>query len=320
MNKKFFLFIILFSIIVGNGYGAVSIIIKNHTAPNGSQLTVPVRVKDFVDIISAQGTLQFDQTIATFASVQDFGLPGMTAANFGTILTSSGKLTFSWSDNGLIGRTLADSAVIFSVRFNIIGTTGQQTTLALTSSPTAIELVNTSYQTVATTLVNGSILVNNASTSGTITLYADTASGVTGSQASVSVRAINFTNINSLQGTIQFDPAVVTYQSISYFGLSGMSAANFGVTQITSGKLTFSWSDQTLAGLDKANGSPIFTILFTLNGSSGSQSNISFVNSPTAIEISDSLNAILTPTLISGRVNITGSTSSQFSIKGDSTY
>jgi hypothetical protein len=319
MNKKVYLFIILLSMFVGKGHGAVTFLIKHHEAANGTQVTVPVRVKDFTDIISSQGTIQFAPAIVSFVSVQDFGLPGMNASNFGTTLTSSGKLTFSWSDNGLIGRNMADSAVLFSIRFNVNGSAGQQTTLALINSPTAIEVVNSSFQTVATTLVNGAILVNNTPSVGAITLYADTISGATGSQASISVRALNFSNINSIQGTIEFDPTVVSYQSISYFGLNGMSASNFGLTQAGSGKITFSWTDPAMAGLDKANGSPLFTILFTLNGNSGSQTNINFSSAPTAIEITDSLFNTLSPTLVSGSVRILGSVSSQFSLKGDST-
>jgi len=319
MNKKIFIIAILFTMIFGKAFGAVSLIIKQHQAQNGAQVTVPVRVKDFAAIISTQGTIQFDPSVVTFASVQDFGLTGMTAANFGTTLITGGKLTFSWFDNTLSGVSLADSTIIFSIRLNVIGSAGQQSTIGFINSPTAIETVNTSYQTVATTLVNGSVLVNNTATQGTVTLYADTISGTSGTQAAISVRGINFTNINSIQGTIEFDPAVVTYQSINYFGLSGMNSSNFGLTQEASGKITFSWNDATLSGIDKSNGDPLFTILFSLTGSNGSQTSISFVNTPTAVEITDSLFNTFSATLTSGRIRISGTTSSQFSIKADST-
>ncbi len=319
MKNKTFIIAILFTMIFGKAFGAISLIIKQHQAQNGTQVTVPVRVKDFAAIISTQGTIQFDPNVVTFASIQDFGLMGMTASNFGTTQTSSGKLTFSWFDNSLSGVSLADSTIIFSIRFNVIGSAGQQSTIEFINSPTAIETVNTSYQTVSTTLVNGSVLVNNTSAQGAVTLYADTISGTSGTQVPVSVRGINFTNINSIQGTIEFDPAVVTFQNINYFGLSGMNSSNFGITQVSSGKITFSWNDATLSGIEKLNGDPLFTILFSLTGSIGSQTNISFVNTPTAVEITDSLFNTLSTTLTSGRIKITGITSSPFSIKADST-
>ncbi len=319
MNKKIFIIAILFTMIFGKAFGAVSLIIKQHQAQNGAQVTVPIRVKDFAAIISTQGTIQFDPSVITFASVQDFGLAGMTAANFGTTLVSSGKLTFSWFDNTLSGVSLTDSTIIFSIRFNVIGNAGQQSTIGFINSPTPIETVNTNYQTVATTPVNGSVLVNNTAAQGTVTLYADTITGNSGTQVPISVRGINFTNINSIQGTIEFDPAVVTYQSINYFGLPGMNSSNFGITQVASGKITFSWNDATLSGIDKSNGDPFFTILFSLSGSNGSQTSISFVNTPTTVEITDSLFNTLSTTLTSGRIRISGTTSSQFSIKADST-
>ena len=98
----------------------VSLIINHHQASQGSQLTVPVKVKDFQNIISLQGTIEFNPLILSYSSVQDFGLPGMNFNNFGTTQTANGIFTFSWYETQLIGQNLPDSAVIFSLKFDVI--------------------------------------------------------------------------------------------------------------------------------------------------------------------------------------------------------
>ncbi len=298
--KKKFLFIVLVLVIAANAVGSVTFILPDLTGSNGSQITVPVKVKDFQNIVSAQGTIQFDPAIVTYSSAQQFGLPGMNASSFGTSQVSSGKLTFSWYDGTLIGVSLADSTTIFSITFNIIGTNAQVSSLTFVSTPTLIEVVDNNFNTLTTVLDNGSITVQNGLTPG-ITLFLDAVSGTSGSQVNVSMKAVGFTNINSIQGTIQFDPAVVTYSSISYFGLPGMNSGNFGTTQVSSGKLTFTWYDSSLEGINKADSTALFTIVFTLT-CNPSNTSLNIVSTPTLVEVTDSLFNTLNTTVVSGSI------------------
>ena len=89
--KKLYFLITLFIAISANTYCSVTLILPDKTGANGTQIIVPVKVKDFQNIISAQGTIQFDPAIVTFASVQQFGLAGMNASSFGITGTSTGK-------------------------------------------------------------------------------------------------------------------------------------------------------------------------------------------------------------------------------------
>lgn len=311
MKNRFIITLLCLFLGITFSQASVTLIMPHRSGNNGTQITIPVRVKDFSNIISAQGTLQFDQSILSFVSIQQYGLPDMNSGTFGTTQAGSGKLTFSWYDNDLLGVSVADSTIIFSVTFNITGTAGQVSDLSFVNSPAMLEIVNNAYETQTVLISNGSVTVSGIPATPDLSLYADTLTTTTGTQVSVSVRATDFININSCQGTLQFNPSVATYAGISFFGLPGMNLSNFGTTQVSSGKLMFSWNDGTITGQNMADHAPLFTVLFNCNGSAGTQTTIDFVNSPTPLEVTDSLFQVLNATTTSGRIKIAGATTSQ---------
>jgi PKD repeat protein len=291
--------LLLFALtIVSKAIGSVELIMPDLSGPTGSQVTVPVKVTGFQNIIGAQWDVQFDPSIVTYSSVQNFGLPGMTApGNFGITNIASGSFTFSWGDPTLMGVSLADSAVVFSVTFNIVGANAAVSNLSFANT---IEIIDNSFATVPFTTNNGSITVQNAPPTG-ITLFMDNASGVVGSQMSVSMKAVDFTDIASMQGSIQFDPMAVSFSSVSYFGLPGMNLSNFNISQVASGKITFTWFDGTVMGIDMADSVALFTLNFTHNCAPGT-SLIEIVNTPTPIEVADASFNTLNTTVASGAI------------------
>ena len=124
-----------------------------------TEVVVPVRVKSFTNIITGQGTISFDPTVASFVAVEQYGLSGMGNSNFGTTQASNGKVVFSWDDVTLAGKTLADNAVIFAIRFKVIGTYGKNTSISFINSPAAIEFVDKDFITIPTTLKAGKVQV-----------------------------------------------------------------------------------------------------------------------------------------------------------------
>ena len=300
--KKLLLFFTLIFVISVSAISSVTLILPDLNGQNGTQITVPVKVKDFQNIISTQGTIQFDPAIVSYVSVQPFGLSGMNSSSFGTTGVGTGKLTFSWYDGTLEGVSLSDSSVIFSITFNITGTNSQISLLTFENTPTIIEIVDNLFNTLTTILDNGSITVQNSTSIPDITLFLDSVSGTVGSHINISLRALDFVNINSIQGTIQFDPSVAVFSSVSYFGLPNMNSGNFGTTQVNSGKLTFTWFDSNLEGINMVNSSALFTITFTLTCNS-TNTPLNIVNTPTLIEVTDSSFNILNTIITSGNIN-----------------
>ena len=297
---------------------SVTLLAQNYSTTNGSQIIVPIKVKDFQSIISCQGSIQFDTTVIHFVDVVQFGLSGMNSGSFGQ---SFNKITFSWFDNTLNGVSLTDSSTIFAIRFNVIGTSGQVSPIQFVNTPASIEVIKNvsgSMITLSTITTNGSVTVQSSQAQGSFKMMADTISVLSGSQVIVPIRAKYFKKIISTQGTLQFDPSVITYSSIQSY-LPGMNSTNFGISLISSGKLTYGWSDPNLVGYTVADSTILFSVLFNTIGSPGTFSNISFIDSPTLREVVDSTFSPIAATYVNGKVNIIStSTPSTLSFKLDS--
>ncbi|MEI6697147.1 MAG: PKD domain-containing protein [Bacteroidota bacterium] len=289
----FFLNIVLLNVNAAIQTNPVIVKIDSVSGSNGAQVILAVRVKNFQDIVAVQGTISFDPTVATYSIVSQFGLSGMNMGNFGLTQISSGKLTFSWSEANLTAVSLADSSAIFSIKFDIVESAGQQTSINLINNPTVIEFVNSSLNAVTVTSTSGKILIPTIIPTTNLTLFSDSLAGLTGSQVIMPIRVKQFNQMLSAQGTITFNQNIASFVSIEQIGLTGMTSADFGTTQVNSGKLMFSWTDATLSGQTLPDSAIIFAIKYTLVGNAGQQSAISFSNTPTPIEFTNtSLNTL----------------------------
>ncbi|MFZ4402126.1 MAG: hypothetical protein ACOYO1_19000, partial [Bacteroidales bacterium] len=275
----------------------------------GSQVIMPIKVKHFNHIISAQGTVTFNQNIASFVGIEQIDLPGMTMSDFGTSQINNGKLMFSWSDTTLNGQSLPDSATIFKIKFTLLGNAGQQTPIGFANNPVPLEFVNSSLNTMSLTTKTGVIKITSTPVPSNLILKIDTVNGVNGGQIILPVRVIDFINILSIQGTIAFDPSVASFVSVQQFGFNGLDVSNFGTLLTASGILTYSWYDANLIAQTLADSTILFTIKFNLIGNPGSQTNVSFTNNPLAIEFINSNYNSIPANLINGNIKLYGNIS-----------
>ncbi|MFL5753230.1 MAG: T9SS type A sorting domain-containing protein [Bacteroidia bacterium] len=233
----------------------------------------------------------------------------MSSSNFGTSQTASGKLTFSWLDGTFAGQNMANNAPLFTIMFNLTGTAGSQTILNFATSPTPLEVSDSLMNVLPVTTVNGKIKIAGSASAQTLKVRMDTVSGPNSAQVVVPVRVWRFHGILSAQGTISFNTAVATYVATEQYGLNGMTAGNFGTSQVSSGKLMFSWSDANLIGANLADSSVIFAIRFNIVGLPGDTTRLNFINSPTPVEFIDSTFNTVSPTLVPGKIRVSGNVS-----------
>ena len=112
----------------------VSFSASSHTNMPGTSVVVRVTVGGFSQVTSAQGTLTWDPAVMRYAGTEQYGVSGLGGGNFGTAQTVGGRLAFSWDDPSAQGVTLADGAVMFAVRFDLIGAKGSVSRLAFVDS------------------------------------------------------------------------------------------------------------------------------------------------------------------------------------------
>lgn len=95
----------------------------------------------------------------------------------------------------------------------------------------------------------------------------------------VPIRAgTNWQNIVNIGGSITFDTTVITYDQISFWGLSNPSGATF--TYVGGGVLTYQWFSLISVGPTLSAGQIVFTIKFNAVGNVGDISPVAFANQP----------------------------------------
>jgi hypothetical protein len=96
----------------------------------GQSITIPVKVRRFKNLVSAQLSIKWDSTVVQYLGVDNFGLSTMTlATHFGTNGTRPDKINLSWVDNNITPQTIADDNSLFNIKFKLVGKKGQGTPL-----------------------------------------------------------------------------------------------------------------------------------------------------------------------------------------------
>ena len=100
----------------------------------GETALIQVRVQGFTSLTGLQFTLQWDPAVFEYVNVLNFGLPGLTAANFGQP-GNSGQLTMVWTDASGAGQTLGDGSLLFNLYLNPIAPANTQSILFFADTP-----------------------------------------------------------------------------------------------------------------------------------------------------------------------------------------
>ncbi len=145
LRRLFFGILLVFLVIV-HVSGQVQINIDSAIAATGDTIRMQVRVDQFENIISFQGSLNWNPDSLQYVSVSDYGVEYLDEESFGTTLTDEGKLIFIWSPDDAISRTLTDGSVLFTLALKVIGMNRITATLKLTDDPREIEFADENYQ------------------------------------------------------------------------------------------------------------------------------------------------------------------------------
>lgn len=119
------------------------------------------------------------------------------------------------------------------------------------------------------------------------TIFVESTSIVPNEQTTVLVRLADFEKLVSMQFSVNWDPAVLQFDSVATSGiLPDYSSTNFGFNSVAQGDLLTSWVDMSLQGVDIADTVQIFTIHFTGVGNIGENTTVEITGEPSVIEFS----------------------------------
>ncbi|MEZ4954927.1 MAG: cohesin domain-containing protein [Saprospiraceae bacterium] len=125
-----------------------------------------------------------------------------------------------------------------------------------------------------------------------------------GSETCVSVKVSQFNDIVSMQYTMKWDPAILTFKEVKNFGLPGLEEANFGTKAADKGILAYSWFDANVQGITKPDGTNLYDVCFEAKGEAGNTSSVEFANAPVVIEITNSASQFLGIEGANGKVTV----------------
>lgn len=259
----------------------------------GEEIVVDISVQDFQDIQSMQYTIDYDPSVLQFEEITNINLAGLSAVgNFGN--PSPGKITVSWSDPQALGVTLDDATIIYGVRFTVLQEVA--TDVVLGGNPTSIEFIQEgaggplSYMTCGGAINEGSEGGgNNGGGNNTNCEFTGfgikfgNISGTAGTEVCMDVTVQDFNEILSLQYTMNYDPDILQFESITNTNLTGLTAGgNFG--NPSPGKVTVFWFDQAVTGITLPDDTRIYSICFTIL--EDTPTSLTLGDDPTAIEFS----------------------------------
>lgn len=111
------------------------------SADSGQTVDVHIRVDSFIKVTSMQFSLLWEDEALQFISVEKMaGSLNLSVSNFNSLHAGSGKLGFLWVDLSGNGVTLPDSAVLFALRFKVIGSYGVRAAIQIGGDPVPVAI------------------------------------------------------------------------------------------------------------------------------------------------------------------------------------
>jgi cohesin domain-containing protein len=114
-----------------------TIFIEDESIDPNSNISIDVKMSDFIDIVSIQFTINWDSAFLKFDSVSISDpsvLPEYNSANIGTTNAHLGKLITSWVSPDLSGVTLDDSTALFILHYTVLGAAGNSSEIDITNT------------------------------------------------------------------------------------------------------------------------------------------------------------------------------------------
>lgn len=101
------------------------------------------------------------------------------------------------------------------------------------------------------------------------------------------VKVSSFSNIIGVQFSVAWDSTVLRYLGLQDFAMDITEEENFGTNNASGGNIGFFWFDNAVTGVFLNDSTSLFSIKFEVIGDPNDSTFISFTNTPTSIEISD---------------------------------
>lgn len=315
----------------GGGTEPTFTLVPSNTSPNnGEDVLFHVVVTNFTDIASYQYSLNWESSDFDYVGVSNFALPGLSAGNFGTTQTGTGRLSTLWSDPFASVQSLTDGDTLFTLTLTVANGASTTSDVTFSGVPTGFEIIQQASGgafvdiTDDVVFTNASVDLNGGGSGGGpgctgfsgFGLIVETDSAATGEQLCLDVSACNFTDLISIQYTIQFNSSLLQFDSIANINLQGLDQGSFGTTNAGNGLLVSSWLDTSAMGITVPNETVIYSVCFTAIGAGGEQDTVQINDALSSIEVTNTTSggSDIGLEVIDGIAGITGTSASAVTV------
>ena len=275
--------------VTSGGGDEVNFILGDVCIPStASTVCVPMVVENFAMISSLDFNLMWDPAVLSFTGIDNFELTGFVPDNVNANNAASGTIIVQWFDLTTTSPvTVADGTTILDICFNVLGDLGDVSEVSMFSDPNQTEI--TVSQAGATpaeptmalpfTLDNGSVSIKDDIVETFIVDVSETEVGTNDNVGCVDMIVDNFTNINSTEWHVTWDPSELCFREVTNLNpaINGLSVNNFG-TGFGEGRINISWMDQS--GNNLPDGSNYFTVCFDVKIDCGETAEVNITEDP----------------------------------------
>ncbi len=300
---------ILFFLILGSTIFSISSIAQptwkmpQQLVPDvGEEVCIPVKFRDFTHLFEVSFSLNWDPGVLQFSKIQglhptlvaDYGL---TMGDFDTSpgLTNNGQLTFHWDygqgDCQTIGATLDDEETFFEVCFIIVGIYGDCSQVQITDEPLQrfVTRNNTNCSDIGEFVEDANVCTEV----NPLKLIAGSGNGDNGETVCVPISVEDFDDIISMQFSINWDPSLLDFQSVTTLSLPSFQVnPHVNTTDTGNGIITVSWFDPNDSH-SVPDGEVILSLCFEILGDCGDKAPIEITENPTPFEAINATSAAI---------------------------
>jgi large repetitive protein len=238
----------------------------------GDVVSMDVIVTNFTNIVSLQMALDWDPALFDTIKpmVQNVNMPNPSGFDF-NVDPALNTMRYLWIPGGSVG-TVPNGQAIFRIRFKIkAASTNYWVRFVANSSD--LELI----QTVAganVPVIPALINVGNPPGTTPVTVKSSSHTVPANSSICVGVTADNFTGIESAKWDMQWNQAVLRYESLTKLNTTlGINNTHFTTTQaVSNGRLSFAWT--TTPAKTVPTGDTLYKVCFTAIGAASTSTSV----------------------------------------------
>lgn len=258
----------------------------------GESFCLPVSVENFTDVVGMGFTINYNANELQFDQVTNLNpnLPGFTVQNMSYPPNiADGFIGVNYIDFSLQGATLNNNDILFEICFTSMGLPESCSDITFTSDVAAIEFSDNNQEIIPFS-GNGSTVCTEAETE-PLEIIPGSVDVDPGEAFCVPIIVNNFSNILGMQFSVNFDPALFEFNSLTNINtdLPGFSDLVIGTPNegTPDGTITLSYSPNPLAPQILSDSSILFEICLTANNCGNACSDFEITNTPTPIQFTD---------------------------------